>query len=418
MATSKNGSRTREAGGAVRLAFAVQAPTAGPENDRTIEVVACTSGVNNHSARVDAASWNLDRYALNPVVLYGHSDASDLLSNVRPEDTMPIGKASNVRVEGDNLLASITFATEDINPFAERVLRAFRGGYLNAVSVGFLPHSVTYEVVNDQEIAVLSGCELFEISIVPLPADPGAVAIRNSLSLQTFASKARSPMKLNKSAAEAAPPVDPKAAESVPEAEKPVEQAATVKCPECGFECDPTFKFCPNCGESMTEDQADQAPEGEPAQEQAAPCAPVDGEPKAKTLQSLTGTRTRTQALGVIQAWQLAAQELPRLQARISELEGAQSADERTALIEKLTADRKITPAMVTWAKSTPIESLKAFAAVAAPIVALTNKVNAAQPSTKKLYEELSSMERHDLYEQDRAAFEALRADYQARSGR
>ena len=408
-----NGSRTREAGGAVRLAFAV---SPSPEADRTFDVVCCTSGINNHDARVDNTSWRLDRFLANPICLFGHAWEPNLLENVRPADTLPIGKASNVRVEGDSLMASITFAPASVNPFAEQVYQAFAGGYLNAVSVGFLPHSISYEMVDDVEIAVLSDCELYEISVVPVPADAGAVAVRNSTSLHAFASKARSPMTLRKQAAEApmndkpaAPTEDPKAE---PTADKPVEQAAEITCPECGFMCDPTFKFCPMCGESLLEDQADQT------EEQASPPPPpADGEPGDKTLQGITGQRSRTQALGVVHAWKLAAEAVPALQARVAELEGVKATDERTALIEKLTAEKKLTPAMKGWAQSTPIAQLKAFAAVAAPVAALSNRRVEPQTSTQKRWEELSNMERHSLYEQDREAFEALRADHQARSG-
>lgn len=414
MAKMTKATQTREAGGLVRLAATGVTPAIGSsEADRTIEVVCCTSLVNNHEARVDNASWRLDRFGKNPIVLYGHAWEPNILENLRPEDTLPIGKASNVRVEGDSLLASITFAPASVNPFAEQVFRAFQGGYLNAVSVGFHPHSVAFEIVGDREIAVLRDCELYEISVVPVPADAGAVAVRNSSSIHAFASsaRARSPMTITQQAAETATEEKPVEGQSAPEAEKPVEQAAEMTCPECGAANPEGSKFCNQCGESLTESAA----EGEPAPAEQAAC---DGEAKDKiqSLRAMTGTQTRTQALGVVEGWRLAAQSLPGLQAKIAELEGAKAGDERKTLIEKLSADRKLTPAMRSWAQTVDLAALRAFAAVAAPIAALASKGVEAPPSTAKMWESMSNMERHALAVSDRTAFEALRADYLRRT--
>lgn len=412
MAKMTKATQTREAGGLVRLAATGVTPAIGSsEADRTIEVIACTSAPNNHDARVLNDSWDLSRYEKNPIVLYSHAWEPNLLENLRPEDTLPIGKASNIRVEGDSLLASITFATADINPFAEQVFRAFQGGYLNAVSVGFHPHSVAFEIVDDREIAVLSDCELYEISVVPVPADAGAVAVRNASSLHAFASsaRARSPMTITQQAAETATEEKPVEGQSAPEAEKPVEQAAERTCPECGAVNPEGSKFCNQCGESLTESAA----EGEPA-----PAEQADGEAKDKiqSLRALTGTRTRVQALGVVEGWRLAAQSLPGLQARIAELETAVKGDERKGLIEKLSADRKLTPAMRGWAQTVDLAALRAFAAVAAPIAALASKGVEAPPSNAKTWESMGNMERHALAVSDRTAFEALRADYLRRT--
>jgi HK97 family phage prohead protease len=397
-------------GGLVRFATSVGSRQGG----RTFDVVCCTAGVNQQGARVDNASWDLSRFASNPVLLYGHADHSGILENVRPEDTLPIGKASNVRVEGDSLLATIEFAPASVNPFAERVYQAFAGGYLNAVSVGFRPHTVAYETVAGREVAVLSDCELYEISVVPLPADAGAVAVRNSASLTTFAAMARSHMTVRDQAALAAPPPpanDKPAAEAAPPppADKPVEQAADVTCPECGAVNPGGSKFCNQCGESLTESAAEGAPP--PASEQAA-CDPV-----RQGLRAFTATRSRAEALGVVTAWKLAAEALPAAQARVAELEGVQLATERRTIVDRLTAERKITPAMRPWAESCDLAGLKAFAAVAAPVAGLVDKA-VLQPSAAGRWEDLTPMAKHALKLSDPAAFEALLADHKSRAGR
>lgn len=405
--SNTDGPRNREPEGRVRLSFAV-APSASAE--RTFDVVACTSAINSQGARVDAASWRLDRFLANPVCLYGHADASNILANTRPEDTLPIGKASNVRVEGDSLLASIEFAPASVNPFAEQVYQAFAGGYLNAVSVGFMPHSVAYETVDGREVAVLSDCELYEISVVPLPADAGAVAVRNSASLTTFAAKARGNMPISKSAANAAPPPPPAekpAADAPPPPADKAEQAADIVCPECGAMCPPGSKFCNMCGESLTES----ASEGE----MAADPPPPPADPVKQSLRAMTGVATRVQALGVVQAWKLAAESVPGLLAQIKSLEGDKVADERTALIKRLSAEKKLTPAMAGWAQSCDLAGLKAFAAVAAPIAGLADKPVLEPAGKGGRWEDLTNMQRHALKQSDPASFDALLADHRAR---
>jgi hypothetical protein len=136
---------------------------------------------------------------------------------------------------------------------------------------------------------------------------------------------------------------------------------------------------------------------------------------KAQSLRGLTGTHTRTQALGVIEGWRLAAQSVPVLQRRIEELEGVAKGDERKALIAKLSAEKKLTPAMRGWAQTVELGALQAFSSVASPITALTTKAVEAAPAASKAWESMSNMERHSLYVENREAFEALRAEYQRR---
>lgn len=103
---------------------------------------------------------------------YGGSRWGD---EVEIDEYFPIGRATNVRVEKGQLLADITLASEKANPLAERVLHALREGVLNAVSVGWVPSEVHFEKFDGEEVVVLSGNELIEISVVPLPANPAAV---------------------------------------------------------------------------------------------------------------------------------------------------------------------------------------------------------------------------------------------------
>lgn len=134
------------------------------EERREVDFVASTDAVDSYGEIVEQ-SWNLDRYRSNPVVLFGHNSRA-----------LPIGFASRVDVVSGRLEATIKFASERANPEAEKVWQSIKEGTLRAVSVGFYPHDVRIEKRNDQEVFVLSNNELFEISVVPIPANPEALA--------------------------------------------------------------------------------------------------------------------------------------------------------------------------------------------------------------------------------------------------
>lgn len=131
---------------------------------RTCDCVASTDAIDSYGEIVDQSSWDLSRYATNPIVLFGH-DAS----------TLPIGRASNVRVERGALRATITFATAAANPLAEHVFQLVKEGVLGAVSVGFVAGAVTTETRDGRPVDVLSNCCLHELSVVNLPANEEAL---------------------------------------------------------------------------------------------------------------------------------------------------------------------------------------------------------------------------------------------------
>lgn len=104
--------------------------------------------------------WDLKRFAANPVFLFMH-DHDDV-----------IGHAENVRVEDGVLKARLVFATEEVCELAEKVWRKVKAKLLRGISVGFKTRSYRWESINERDVLVLSDNELFEISIVSIPANP------------------------------------------------------------------------------------------------------------------------------------------------------------------------------------------------------------------------------------------------------
>ena len=140
------------------------------EDTRSVDYVCSTSTLDSHGT-VLRQNWRLDRYARNPVVLFCHNSRS-----------IPVGTASNVRVQNGQLLATVTFATEDVSEDAEECWRAVKAGLLRGISVGFLAHAYRWEMEDDQERLVLDDLELLELSICAVPSNPDTLAQRDAIS--------------------------------------------------------------------------------------------------------------------------------------------------------------------------------------------------------------------------------------------
>ena len=124
------------------------------------------------------APWKLYRFMANPVIQWAHR-----------YDIPPVGRATSVTVEDGVLLATIEFDESEENPLGRTVASQMRRGFLNAVSVGFNPG----EAIDRRSFAdddprhndrgyVFRGNELLEISVVPIPANPEALALRSAVS--------------------------------------------------------------------------------------------------------------------------------------------------------------------------------------------------------------------------------------------
>jgi hypothetical protein len=176
-ALSVDGGTKRRDGEPVRRAFGITIKSGSlDEKKRCVRVIASTAAIDSYDEIVEQ-SWRLERYRENPVVLYGHNRVGFLGMGGDPEKTLPIGYASDVAVVNGQLEATLNFVDEAANPMAVKVWEQFKQGGLRAVSVGFYPNTVREEKHDDKDIYVLADNELFEISAVPIPANPEAVAL-------------------------------------------------------------------------------------------------------------------------------------------------------------------------------------------------------------------------------------------------
>ncbi len=138
------------------------------DEERTVDFIASTDALDSYEEVVEQ-DWNLKRFKKNPVVLFGHQSRD-----------LPVGSCTRCEVvkAGDKmqLECTVKFADAAANPMAEQVWQSVKQGTLRAVSVGFTPGDVRFEKRDGKGVYVLSKNELHEISVVPIPANPEALA--------------------------------------------------------------------------------------------------------------------------------------------------------------------------------------------------------------------------------------------------
>lgn len=137
---------------------------------RVIRFTASTENVARDGGIVEAAGWEIDNYRdVHPVMLWAHNP-----------DGLPIGRAIDVKKAKNSLVIDVEFAGEEqAHPLAETVYRLFDAGFLKCVSVGFRVLSEREPTDEERERGakwVATRAELLELSAVPVPSDPGAVA--------------------------------------------------------------------------------------------------------------------------------------------------------------------------------------------------------------------------------------------------
>jgi HK97 family phage prohead protease len=137
------------------------------DNAPIIDFTASNERLDRYDEIITASGWRLENYRRNPVFQNSHR-YSDVVHT--------LGRSLVTEVIGDALFQRIEFAVE-ANPVAKLAYDLYRGKFLNAVSVGFIP--IRWE--NGGEDAEFRRRyleqELLELSAVSIPANPDALQL-------------------------------------------------------------------------------------------------------------------------------------------------------------------------------------------------------------------------------------------------
>lgn len=137
-----------------------------PESDWIIS----TGVAERNRVRFDMDGWELENYRANPVVFLNHMHWDPV-----------IGRSLHVGIEGQIMTARLETAPTDR---AREVQALIDGGFMRAASVGGV--SLSWEFVRDSDGDIVGihslRQELYEWSVVGIPADPRALRAGYSVS--------------------------------------------------------------------------------------------------------------------------------------------------------------------------------------------------------------------------------------------
>lgn len=145
----------------IRKYLNIQAKAVG---ERTIRFIATDASVDRDREVITSEGWDFKNFKKNPSFLWAHNYSQP-----------PVGKVTRIKFEkGTGHLMDVEFADRETYAFADTIFKLYKGGFLNAVSVGFI---VKERVVpEDRNTPIkLTKKELLELSAVPVPANPNAI---------------------------------------------------------------------------------------------------------------------------------------------------------------------------------------------------------------------------------------------------
>lgn len=150
-----------------RTLLPVTASAPSGEKAPVLDFIASNGTLDRYHEIIEPAGWRLESYRRNPVFQNAHQYGDILFT---------LGRAVVTEVRGESLYQRVEFAV-DVNPVARIAYGLYKGGFLNAVSVGFIP--VRWENGSAESLfrRKFLEQELLEVSAVAIPANPDALAL-------------------------------------------------------------------------------------------------------------------------------------------------------------------------------------------------------------------------------------------------
>ena len=152
------------------LGFDLQGCECKSVADDELVMIGSTADQDRDQEVIKPEAWDLKNYKKNPVILPAHDYRQPA-----------IAKATAVKVKDGKLEFKIKFPPEGVNPVADVYRKLYKGGFMNASSVGFIP--VKWETGDGVKnpYRTYTDVELLELSLVSVPANPSALTEQNGI---------------------------------------------------------------------------------------------------------------------------------------------------------------------------------------------------------------------------------------------
>ncbi len=153
----------------IRKTYQASETKAVDGEERTLIVRITTSNPDRSQDVVIPAGMQADNYLRNPVVAAFHR-----------YDKPGIGKTLEIQKTDDGVVAKVQFTPKGVNPEADQLYELYKGGFMNAWSIGFMPKKWSDRPGGGREF---QEWELLEYSAVLVPANPNALTLLRSKGL-------------------------------------------------------------------------------------------------------------------------------------------------------------------------------------------------------------------------------------------
>jgi HK97 family phage prohead protease len=128
-----------------------------------MDFIASDNTVDRYNEVIDQAGWQMDNFRANPVIPDCHDYSS--ISRI-------LGRAVMCDVKDGRLVNRVEFCLD--NPMGNLAYKMATGGFIKSQSVGFIPLEWQNGNGKEQPDRTYTKQELLEISLVVVPANPGA----------------------------------------------------------------------------------------------------------------------------------------------------------------------------------------------------------------------------------------------------
>lgn len=128
-----------------------------------MDFIASDETLDRYNEVISIDGWDLENFRANPVI----PDCHDYSSICKI-----LGRARSITVADKKLVNRVEFCTE--NPMGNLAYKMAKGGFLKSQSVGFIPLEWVNGTGKDEPARKYTKAELLEVSMVVVPANPGA----------------------------------------------------------------------------------------------------------------------------------------------------------------------------------------------------------------------------------------------------
>jgi len=136
------------------------------DEERVIEFVASDEIVDFDGDLVKIQNMDITKIKKNKSFLWSHG-----------QKALPVGKILSIKKDGDTLFGKAQLTSEEEYPFGSQVYKLIKGGYINNVSISFLPDysTIEYRDVKGKSVRVINNSTLLEVSAVNIGANSNAL---------------------------------------------------------------------------------------------------------------------------------------------------------------------------------------------------------------------------------------------------